>query len=384
MSSASDESLMDALRCGTASELSRPHDLARAQAPGCGLRSVDRLGALIGDSQPMQRAYELIGRVARSNASVMIWGETGTGKEIVAQTIHSLSHRRNEAFLPLNCGAVSAALIESELFGHERGSFTGADRLHKGYFERADRGTLFLDEICEMPGDLQVRLLRVLETSAVARVGGTKSVQFDVRIIAATNQRPEQAVAEGRLRQDLFYRLSVFPIALPPLRERGDDVLLLGEEFLSDLNRAEGTAKRFTSASLERLLRHYWPGNVRELRNVVHRAFILAEGEEVVVDLDCVVPRSLGSVSGDASSATGERCASSLVVRLATPLAEAERRLILAALDHFGGDKRRTAQALEISVKTLYNRLREYRADSGSEWTGEPHQKVASFQPRPG
>jgi transcriptional regulator with PAS, ATPase and Fis domain len=379
MSSASEESPVDALR-GAASDLRRPHALARAKAPGCELRSVDRFGALLGASQSMQRVYELIGRVARSDASVLISGETGTGKELVAQTIHSLSHRRGQAFLALNCGAVSAALIESELFGHERGSFTGADRLHKGYFERADGGTLFLDEICEMAGDLQVRLLRVLETSAVGRVGGTESLKVDVRIIAATNQRPEQAVAAGRLRQDLLYRLNVFPIALPPLRERGDDVLLLAEEFLNDLNLAEGTDKRFTAAGIERLLRHTWPGNVRELRNVVHRAFILAGEDEGV---DCVVP-SLDTVGGPGSFATRESSASSLVIRLGTSLAEAERRLILAALEYFGGDKQRAALALEVSVKTIYNRLREYRAHGGSERTGQIDQKVATFRPRRG
>ena len=342
--------------------------------PGCDLPGLGRFGALIGASQPMQRVYELIARVAPTTASVLISGETGTGKEVVAQTIHSLSHRGNQAFLPLNCGAVSAALIESELFGHERGSFTGADRLHKGYFERADRGTLFLDEVSEMPGELQVRLLRVLETSAVGRVGGTETLKLDVRIIAATNQRPEQAVAAGRLRQDLLYRLNVFPMVLPPLRERGSDVLLLAEEFLSDLNLAEGTAKRFTAASLERLLLHTWPGNVRELRNVVHRAFILAEEE-----VDCVVPGLLGRVGGEGSLATVERCASSLVIQLGTSLADAERRLILAALDHCGLDKEKAAQTLGISVKTIYNRLREYKGDSGSERIVGIDEKVVSI-----
>jgi two-component system, NtrC family, response regulator AtoC len=341
--------------------------------PPCDLRHVGRFGALIGASPPMLTVYELIGRVAGTSACVMISGETGTGKEVVAQTIHSLSRRRTQAFLPLNCGALSAALIESELFGHERGSFTGADRLHKGYFERADRGTLFLDEVSEMPGDLQVRLLRVLETSTVGRLGGTEILELDLRIIAATNQQPEQAVAAGRLRQDLLYRLNVFPIVLPPLRERGSDVLLLAEEFLSDLNRTEGTSRRFTAASLDRLLHHSWPGNVRELRNVVHRAFILADED---VDVDCVAPSSVGSV-GEGSFAAGASCASSLTIRLGTSLAEAERRLILAALEHFGGDKEEAAQSLGISAKTIYNRLREYRAESASE--GTTQEKVLSF-----
>jgi DNA-binding NtrC family response regulator len=228
-----------------------------------------------------------------------------------------------------------------------------------------------------MPGDLQVRLLRVLETSAVTRVGGAESLKFDVRIIAATNRRPERAVAEGRLRQDLLYRLNVFPIELPPLRERGRDVLLLAEEFLGDLNLAEGTAKRFTAAGIERLLRYTWPGNVRELRNVVHRAFILAEED---MGVDCVVPCSLGSVSNEGSFATAELRGSSLVIQLGTSLAVAERRLILAALDHFEGDKPKAAQALGISVKTVYNRLREYKADSGKVRTAGIHEKVVTFR----
>jgi DNA-binding NtrC family response regulator len=340
---------------------------------------VDRFGPLIGASQSMRSVYKLIGRVAGTNAGVLISGETGTGKELVAQTIHSLSRRSEQAFLPLNCGAVSAALIESELFGHERGSFTGADRLHRGYFERANRGTLFLDEICEMPADLQVRLLRVLETSSVARVGGTEPFKFDVRIIAATNRPPEQAVATGRLRQDLLYRLNVFPIELPPLRERGGDVLLLADEFLGALNLAERTGKRFAATSIEPLLRYTWPGNVRELRNVIHRAFILA-GEDA--EVDCVVP-SLGGAGDQGSFATGEPCAPSLVIRTGTSLAQAERRLILAALAHFGGDKRKAALALGISVKTIYNRYREYRVD-GSLRPGEIFQKVAPFRARRG
>jgi len=323
------------------------------------LRREGRFGSLIGASPPMQRVYDLISRVARTSAGVLISGETGTGKEVVAQTIHALSPRSKEAFLPLNCGAVSAALIESELFGHERGSFTGADRRHKGYFERADRGTLFLDEITEMPSDLQIRLLRVLESSVVGRVGGTEALEVDVRIIAATNQRPEQAVAAGRLREDLLYRLNVFPMTLPPLRERGDDVLLLADEFLGDLNAAEGTAKEFTAACRERLRRHAWPGNVRELRNVVQRAFILAEQN---VGVDCLLLTPLDNPGGETALVSEAPGASGLVTRVGTSLAEAERRLILATLDHFGGSKDQAAQTLGIGLKTLYNRLREYKA----------------------
>jgi len=375
-SSASIETAMDSRRRGRTDSPTEPLHLAPAKgglrnvAPALETRSkigalwgerrkADRFGQLIGASPPMQRVYDLISRVAPTEASVLIAGETGTGKEVVAQAIHSLSHRSKEAFLPLNCGAVSAALIESELFGHERGSFTGADRLHRGYFERADQGTLFLDEITEMPSDLQVRLLRVLETSVVGRVGGTETLELDVRIIAATNQRPEEAIAAGLLREDLLYRLNVFPLTLPPLRERGEDVVLLADEFLGDLNVAEGTSKRFTAGCLERLRRHAWPGNVRELRNVVHRAFILAEEN---VGVDCLPLPPLSNVRGETSRATEGFGASSLVTRLGTPLAEAERRLILATLDYCGGCKQKAAQTLGIGLKTLYSRLREYKA----------------------
>ena len=247
------------------------------------------------------------------------------------------------------CGAVSANLIESELFGHERGSFTGADRLHKGYFERAHRGTLFLDEITEMPTDLQVRLLRALEAAAITRVGGSERIKVDVRIVAATSRRVEEAVAAGKLREDLFYRLNVFPIPVPALRIRGDDVELIAEHFLSELNVAQGSAKRFTRAALERLRKHSWPGNVRELKNVVQRAFILGEEDLGVESLPLGV--------------TEEMAASSLVMRVGSPIAEVERRFILTTLDHFEGDKKKAADVLKISLKTLYNRLNEYKPD---------------------
>ena len=363
--SASVETAVDALRRGVADYLTKPVDFARVKmALGnvtralemrgqisslrSELRRLGRFGPLIGASAPMQKIYDLIGRVAGTDASILISGETGTGKELVAETIHKLSRRSKEPFLPVNCGALSANLIESELFGHERGSFTGADRMHKGYFERANGGTLFLDEITET-ADIQVRLLRALETSAVTRVGGAEPIKVDVRIVAATSRRVEEAVAAGKLRDDLYYRLNVFPIQLPPLRERGDDVELLAEKFLADLNLAEGTAKHFTRACLERLHRHSWPGNVRELQNVIRRAFILAE-EDVGVDS---LPLAV----------TEELAAASLVTRVGTPIAEMERRLILATLEHCDGDKKKAADLLKISLKTLYNRLNEYKTD---------------------
>jgi DNA-binding NtrC family response regulator len=311
------------------------------------LRKLGRFGPLIGASPAMQRVYDLVARVANTDATVLLTGETGTGKELVAETIHSLSRRHKEPFLPINCGAVSPTLIESELFGHERGSFTGADRMHKGYFERAHRGTLFLDEITEMPPELQVKLLRVLETSKVTRIGGNEPITVDVRVLGATNRRPEEAVAKGKLREDLLYRLNVFPIGLPPLRDRREDVELLAEHFLQILNKEHDTYKAFTRPALNRLKSHNWPGNVRELKNLVHRAFILAEEH---IGLDCL-PLGVQESGG-----------SSLAVKVGTSLGEAERRLILATLEECEGDKKKAAEVLGISLKTLYNRLNEYKS----------------------
>jgi DNA-binding NtrC family response regulator len=311
------------------------------------LRRLGRLGPLVGSSPAMQRVYDMVARVAPTEATVLVTGETGTGKELVAQTIHALSRRAKEPFVAVNCGAISATLIESEMFGHERGSFTGAERQHKGHFERANRGTLFLDEITEMPQELQVKLLRVLETGTVMRVGGTEGIRINVRVVTATNRRPEEAVAQGKLRQDLLYRLNVFPVHLPALRERGDDVQLLAEQFLDEMNKEHGTTKAFTRACLDRLRRHNWPGNVRELKNVVQRAYILAE-EDVGID---ALPLGVHEESG----------ASSLVMRVGTSIGEMERRLILATLEHFEGDKKRAASVLRISLKTLYNRINEYK-----------------------
>jgi two-component system, NtrC family, response regulator AtoC len=330
--------------------LSRTRELARQVGALRGeLRRLGRFGSMIGASRRMQEVYDLIAKVAHTDASVFVLGETGTGKELVAQTLHDMSRRQKQPFVPINCGAVSPTLIESELFGHEKGSFTGAERSHRGHFERAHEGTLFLDEITEMPVDLQVKLLRVLETGKVLRVGASEPVQVNVRLIAASNRPAEQAVMDGKLRDDLLYRLNVFPLQLPPLREREDDVVLLTEAFLEDLNReSEGPPKSITKAALDRLRAHSWPGNVRELRNVVQRAFILAPND---IGVDAL---PLGIVE--------ERLGTSLSIRVGTPIEEAERRLILATLEHCAGDKKKTADLLKISLKTLYNRLNVYNA----------------------
>jgi two-component system, NtrC family, response regulator AtoC len=305
-----------------------------------------------GESPAIRTAYELVKRVARTDATVLITGETGTGKEVVARTLHCLSRRRQQPFIPLDCAAVSPTLIESQLFGHERGSFTGADRQHRGYFERACGGTLFLDEVTEMPLELQAKLLRVLETSVIERVGGSGPIRVDARVVAATNRALADVVAAGKLREDLMYRLNVFPVELPPLRERGEDIVHLAEHFLAELNASERTAKQLAPSSRTWLRRQGWPGNVRELKNVIQRAFILAgDSSHLEMPPQGVVGRRLVNAPS-----------ASVPVSVGTSIATAERMLIVATLDALRGDKARAAATLGISLKTLYNRLNEYRA----------------------
>ena len=324
------------------------------------LRELGRFGPMVGRSPSMQGVYDLIERVGPTQATVFITGESGTGKELVAQTIHRLSARCDKPCVALNCGAISPTLIESELFGHERGSFTGADRRRVGYFEEAAGGTLFLDEITEMPIELQVKLLRVLETETVTRVGATDPVRVDVRVITASNRDPRKAVEEGTLREDLLYRLEVFPIHLPALRDREGDVALLAEHFLAQLNEREGTSKRFSGAALDRLVALPWPGNVRELKNVVERAAILADA---VIEPSALPEPSNGPAPLAANAA--------LEVRVGASIQEIERRLILATLDQLAGDKKRAAELLGISLKTLYNRLSVYAAAGSRRESGE-------------
>jgi DNA-binding NtrC family response regulator len=314
-----------------------------ASAPALG-----RFGRLYGSSTVMQDVYRMIEKVAPTEATVFITGESGCGKELVARTIHERSPRARGTFVAINCGAIPQNLIEAELFGHERGAFTGASRQHRGCFERAEGGTLFLDEITEMTPDMQVRLLRVLETGRFVRVGGDGEIRTNVRVLAATNRDAMDAVRDGKLREDLMYRLAVFPIALPPLRERDGDTELLAEHFLQKLNVEGGTSKRFSRAALTTIRAYHWPGNVRELKNAVHRAFIMAE-EFVELDL-----------AGLACPALEGEC---LRMPVGTSLAEMERQAIFATLDHCRGNKRRAAEMLGVSLKTLYNRLTAYQAD---------------------
>ena len=365
---ASLETSIQALRYGAADYLIKPVSakqlqgiLSRVTKPSVlraevenlneDLQRSGRFGHLVGKSEPMKRVYEQVARVAGTSVTVFIAGESGTGKELVARTVHDLSRRRARPFLAVNCGAISPNLMESEIFGHERGSFTGAERQHQGFFERAHGGTLFLDEVTEMPPALQVKLLRVLETGTFMRVGSTTPLETDVRVIAATNRDPAEAVTSGALREDLYYRLNVFPIDLPPLRDKTEDIPLLVAHFLQEIGQREGGFKSATPAALARLAQYRWPGNVRELRNALQRAYVMSEGAEIG---DQWLPRD---VLAEPARSIG---AGTLQVEVGTPLAAVERQVILATLEHYGHQKERTAAALGVSLKTLYNRLKEY------------------------
>lgn len=378
---ASLETSIEALRLGAADYLIKPVSpgqvqgiLERVIRPGelraeisdlqHELDRSGRFGEMWGGSSAMKRVYEQVSRVAGTAVTVLVQGESGTGKELVAQTIHTLSRRRSRPFLAINCGAISPHLMESEIFGHEKGSFTGANRQHLGFFERAHGGTLFLDEVTEMPPDLQVKLLRVLETGTFNRVGSTETQRADVRVLGATNRVPERAVVEGKLREDLLYRLNVFPIRLPPLRERREDIALLADHFLAEICKEEGKEKRFSKSAYERMNEYEWPGNVRELRNVVQRAFVMASGSTISDDW----------LELPAGQRSGRDSTSILSVRIGTTLSEVERSLIFATLEHFDGHKERTAAALGVSLKTLYNRLKEY----GGEGAPSPKERRAA------
>jgi DNA-binding NtrC family response regulator len=309
----------------------------------------------MGKCQAMRTLAEQIEKVARTEASVLVVGESGSGKELVARSIHTGSERADQPFVPVNCGAIPATLIEAELFGHEKGSFTGAVAQNIGYFEHASGGTLFLDEVTEMPLDMQVQLLRVLETGMFHRVGGLEQVRVNVRIVAATNRDPYAAVAEGRFREDLLYRLAVVPLRVPPLRERLEDVPYLAQRFLDGFNAAEGAKKTFSKRAMDTLAGYDWPGNVRELKNTIHRAFIMAD------DVIEIQGPSLTRRPAKTQIAQG-----SLKMCVGTSLLQAQRELILATLAHHQGDKRRTARTLGISLKTLYNRLGSYETSSSA------------------
>ncbi len=325
-----------------------------ATSSDCG---IDQFGMLRGSSRGMRKLYRQLRKVAQSEASVMVMGESGTGKELVAQTLHMLSARHDGPFVAFNCAAVPENLAESELFGHEKGAFSGAARRHQGHFERASGGTLLLDEFSEMNIDLQAKLLRVLESRKLRRLGADTDIDVDVRIISACNRSPEDAVREGSLREDVYYRLAQFPLKVPPLRRRGADIEGLAQHFLRELNEKHATSLAFSEAALDALRRHSWPGNVRELKHLVERAYILSEE---------VIDHELRSAI-DNQSASLEHDDVLIAVPVGTSIAEMEHRLITSTLEHTGDDKQAAADILGISLKTLYNRLKEYAKESQSD-----------------
>ncbi|HET9552908.1 MAG TPA: sigma-54 dependent transcriptional regulator [Anaeromyxobacteraceae bacterium] len=310
---------------------------------------------MIGSGPGMQKVFELVKKVAPSNASVVIGGESGTGKEVVARAIHSLSPRKDKPFVALNCSAIPATLIESELFGYERGAFTGADQRRLGNFELASNGTLFLDEIGELPLELQAKFLRVLEERKIRRLGGRAEVDVDVRVICATNRDLKEEIRRGRFREDLFFRLGVFTIHLPPLKERREDIPLLVHHFIEKFNAETGKRVQGLTPQATAVLQAYaWPGNIRELRNTVERAMILVDGE--IIGEEQLPP--------DMQSSHPE--AATLRVPLGLGLDQVEKDYILASLQRNGGNKARTAELLGISEKTLYNKLNRYTAEARS------------------
>jgi DNA-binding NtrC family response regulator len=311
------------------------------------LTDAGKLGSIIGRSLPMRRVMALIDQVAPSSASILIGGESGTGKEIVAHTIHDLSARRDGPFIALNCAAIPDTLIESELFGHERGAFTGADKRRAGCFELAEGGTLFLDEIGEMKIDMQAKLLRVLEERKFRRVGGSTELSADVRVLAASNRNLENATSNGTFREDLYYRLNVFTVLLPPLRERNDDIPLFVEHFLTELETPPNkTVTGLEPDCLEALKAYTWPGNIRELRNVMERALIVTKGPIICLD---DLPPNLGAK---------RKAGPSFKITIGTPLRDVEMELAQRTLAFADGNKTEAARLIGVSSKTLYNWLK--------------------------
>jgi DNA-binding NtrC family response regulator len=365
------ESAVDAIKDGAYDYLSKPVDpqrlqilLKKAVERQETLREVRQLrrqlreqgsfGRIVGNSPGIRSLYRIIEQAAPTAASVLVWGESGTGKELVAQTVHELSPRASFPFVAINCAAIPETLLESEIFGHEKGAFTGAHDRRTGVFELAHRGTLFLDEIAEMMPATQVKLLRVLQERTFRRLGGRQEQSVDVRVIAATNRDPSEAVRDGKLREDLYYRLNVFTIDLPSLRERRADIPLLVQTFLNEFNTRNNKSVRAVDQEAMYLLERYpWPGNIRELRNVIERATILAEG-------DFIEARHLPPPVVTKS----EQTLPTVTLSPGTTVDEAERRLILLTLDHTRNNKTRAAEILGISLKTLHNKLNRMKQET--------------------
>jgi DNA-binding NtrC family response regulator len=325
----------------------RQHALREVKALRRQLRDKGAFGGMIGASPEMRKIYQVIEQAAPTTASVLITGESGTGKELVAQTIHQLSPRGQMPYVPINCAAIPETLLESEIFGHEKGAFTGAMERRQGVFELADRGTIFLDEIAEMTPTTQVKLLRVLQERRFRRLGGRLETPVDVRVIAATNVDPMQAVRDSKLREDLYYRLNVFSIGLPPLRDRKEDLPLLTQSFIGEFAERNGrSVKAVSGDAMRKLEQYHWPGNVRELRNVIERATILAEGE-------FIEPKHLPPLGASPVAPVQ----GGMTLEAGITVEEAERRLIVLTLEHTRDNKTRAAEILGISLKTLHNKL---------------------------
>jgi len=321
-------------------------------------------GWIVGENEQMQRVAELVEKVAKGKATVLLQGESGTGKEVVARAIHAQSPRAEKPFRPINCAAIPDDLLESELFGHEEGAFTGARKRKKGMLEVADEGTVFLDEIGEMPPKMQAKMLRVLETQKLRRVGGTRDVEIDVRFIAASNRDLKKAIDDGLFREDLFYRLSVMPIQLPPLRERMEDLELFVAAFLDEFNQAMGRSVERVDSETYRVMRQYdWPGNIRELRNVIERAMLLCEGDEI---RPAQLPAELGAVDlgpGTAEVVEPEEELPSKGLDLKGVVTELERHYIEKAMERTSGNQTEAAKLLSISRDQLRYRLEKYDLD---------------------
>jgi DNA-binding NtrC family response regulator len=365
------DSAVNATREGAYDYLTKPVDVGRlrlliekALEKGEVLRQVNRLqkrlkqvwglGRLIGRSKAMQEVQHMIEVAAPTPAPVLITGETGTGKELVAHTLHDLSPRAKGPFVPINCSAIPETLLESEIFGHEKGAFTGAVERRIGCFEHADGGTLFLDEIAEMSGSLQAKFLRVLQDGVVTRLGSKSQIRVNVRVLAATNRDPLAALKDGSLREDLYYRLNVFSIFLPPLRARKDDIPVLIEAFIEEFSaKYEKRVKAVDEETLSRLIAHPWPGNVRELRNTIERAVIACPGE--LIDSTCLTLSPMSDIT------TPEGPTDSVTLSLGTPLRDVEREVILRTLASVKNNKTRAAEILGISQKTLHNKLQRYK-----------------------
>lgn len=303
---------------------------------------------IIGKSAPVVKMMEIIAQVAPSKASVLVTGESGTGKELVADAIHSLSSRADGPLIKVNCASLSPTLLESELFGHEKGAFTGAVSQKKGRFELADGGTIFLDEIGEIDQSTQIKILRVLQERCFERVGGEETVSVDVRIVAATNRNLEQEIRNGNFREDLYYRLNVVHIEVPPLRERKEDIPLLISSFIDTFNQEDGRhVEGFTNSARKALLAYSWPGNIRELRNTVESCVVLARG--AMIDVDELPPHIASRDENETVS-----------INVGTTLEEAEKKIILSTVAHYKGNKTKAAEVLAIGRKTLHRKLEEY------------------------